>query len=76
MLFETSDHKHGVFSSLDEYVDRMQEDQDTIYYLFAPSRALAEGSPYFEIFKKQNKEVVLVCDPVSIFKFMPFKYNF
>jgi HSP90 family molecular chaperone len=28
-------------------------------------RQLAESSPYFEIFKKQNKEVVLVFDPAD-----------
>jgi HSP90 family molecular chaperone len=28
-------------------------------------RQLAENSPYFEIFKKQNKEVLLVSDPAD-----------
>ena len=38
-------------TSLDEYVSRCAPDQQEIYYLFAPSRALAEASPYFEAFK-------------------------
>lgn len=65
MLFESSNFKQGVLTSLDEYVERMQTDQDTIYYLFSPSRQLAESSPYYEIFKKQNKEVILVSDPAD-----------
>lgn len=65
MLFETSNFRPGTQTSLDEYVERMQEGQDTIYYLFSPSRQLAESSPYFDSFKKQNKEVIFVHDPAD-----------
>ncbi|KAI6209959.1 Heat shock protein 75 kDa, mitochondrial [Aphelenchoides besseyi] len=62
LQYESSDFKSGTFTSLEEYVERMQEGQDNIYYLFAPSRQLAAHSPYFEAFKKQNKEVLFVFD--------------
>lgn len=39
------------FTSLDEYVSRCPPEQNEIYYLCAPSRAMAEASPYFEAFK-------------------------
>lgn len=39
------------FTSLDEYVSRCPPEQNEIYYLCAPSRAIAEASPYFEAFK-------------------------
>lgn len=37
MLFETSNFKRGVFTSLDEYIERLQTGQNEIYYLFSPS---------------------------------------
>uniref|UniRef100_A0A0N4TNZ9 HATPase_c domain-containing protein n=1 Tax=Brugia pahangi TaxID=6280 RepID=A0A0N4TNZ9_BRUPA len=62
LLFESSALKAGTLTSLDEYVDRMQKDQNEIYYLFAPSRHLAEHSPYYEMFKSANKEVLFAYD--------------
>ena len=51
--------------SLQNYVDRMQEKQDAIYYLTAESHASAEGSPHLEVFKKHDIEVLLMSDPVD-----------
>uniref|UniRef100_A0A914C2X2 Heat shock protein 75 kDa, mitochondrial n=1 Tax=Acrobeloides nanus TaxID=290746 RepID=A0A914C2X2_9BILA len=65
LLFESSNFKPGVYTSLSEYVERMQKDQKNIYYLFAPSRNLAETSPYFELFKKKNWEVLFITDPAD-----------
>uniref|UniRef100_F1KX14 Heat shock protein 75 kDa n=1 Tax=Ascaris suum TaxID=6253 RepID=F1KX14_ASCSU len=62
LLFESSSLKPGVKTSLSEYVDRMQEGQNEIYYLFAPNRQLAEHSPYFEMFKSQNREVLFAYE--------------
>lgn len=36
LLFESSSFRPGILTSLSEYVDRMQSDQKSIYYLFAP----------------------------------------
>lgn len=44
--------------SIPEYVSKMKAGQRDIYYLCAPSRQLAETSPYFESLKKQETEVL------------------
>lgn len=57
LYFETSSMEPGELTSLDEYISRLQPDQDKIYYLCAPSRELCEASPYYETFKKNKTEV-------------------
>jgi len=44
--------------SLDEYVKRMKDGVDTIFYLVAQNRKVAEGSPYYEAFKRAGVEVL------------------
>jgi Molecular chaperone, HSP90 family len=51
--------------SLDDYVGRMKEGQDKIYYIVADSYAAAKDSPLLEIFKKKGIEVLLLSDPVD-----------
>ncbi len=46
--------------SLDDYVARMKENQDKIYYLVAPTLAAAKSSPHLEIFRKKGIEVLLL----------------
>ena len=46
--------------SLDQYIERMQEAQDTIYYVVAESHAAAKNSPHLEIFRKKGLEGVAV----------------
>ncbi|KAK0416581.1 hypothetical protein QR680_012573 [Steinernema hermaphroditum] len=70
LLFESSNFKAGTMTSLSEYVERMQADQKEIYYLFAPSRQLAENSPYYEMFKSRNLEVLFVYDPADELVFL------
>jgi TNF receptor-associated protein 1 len=73
LMFESSNFKAGTYTSLAEYVERMQKDQKAIYYLFAPNRHLAETSPYYEIFKSKNLEVIFCYDPADelVFLSMP-----
>ncbi|VDN54928.1 unnamed protein product [Dracunculus medinensis] len=70
LLFESSNLKQGVKTSLKEYVERMQEGQKEIFYLFSPNRQLAENSPYFEMFKSQNREVLFAYDPADEIVFL------
>jgi len=51
--------------SLAEYVGRMKEGQDAIYYVTADSFAAAANSPHLEIFRKKGIEVVLFYDRID-----------
>lgn len=51
--------------SLDEYIGRMQEKQDKIYYITASSYNAAKNSPHLEIFKKKGIEVLLLSDRID-----------
>lgn len=51
--------------SLDDYLERMQEKQEKIYYITADSDAAARFSPHLEVFKKNDIEVLLLTDHVD-----------
>ncbi len=51
--------------SLDDYIGRMKEGQDKIYYLTADSYATAKNSPLLEIFRQKGVEVLLLTDMVD-----------
>ncbi len=51
--------------SLEDYVSRMQEGQDKIYYVTADSFAAAKNSPHLEVFRKKGIEVLLMSDRVD-----------
>lgn len=51
--------------SLADYVARMQEGQDKIYYISASSYNAAKHSPHLEIFKKKGIEVLLLSDRID-----------
>ena len=51
--------------SLTDYVGRMKEGQEAIYYITADSLAAAKSSPQLEIFRKKGIEVLLLIDRVD-----------
>ena len=51
--------------SLADYVSRMKEGQEAIYYITADSLSAAKGSPQLEIFRKKGIEVLLLVDRVD-----------
>jgi molecular chaperone HtpG len=51
--------------SLADYVGRMKEGQDKIYYVTADSYTAAKNSPHLEIFRKKGVEVLLLSDRVD-----------
>ena len=51
--------------SLDDYIGRMAEKQEKIYYITADTLAAARNSPHLEIFKKKDIEVLLLTDRVD-----------
>ncbi len=52
-------------ASLADYLSRMKEGQDKIYYITADSMAAAKNSPHLEIFRKKGIEVLLLSDRVD-----------
>jgi molecular chaperone HtpG len=51
--------------SLADYVDRMKDGQDKIYYVTADNYTAAKNSPHLEIFRKKGVEVLLMTDRVD-----------
>jgi molecular chaperone HtpG len=51
--------------SLAQYIERMQESQDKIYYVSAESYAAGISSPHMEIFRKKGIEVLVLSDRVD-----------
>lgn len=54
-------------ASLDDYVGRMKEGQDAIFYIAAENPTAALASPQLEGFKAKGVEVLLLTDPVDEF---------
>ena len=52
-------------ASLADYIGRMKDGQDKIYYLTADTLAAAQASPHLEVFRKKGVEVLLLTDRVD-----------
>merc|ERR1712238_68560 len=48
--------------SLDKYLDRMQESQESIYYMSGESMEVMQKSPALQVFKKKDLEVLMLSD--------------
>ena len=64
LRFTTTTSGAGELSSLADYVARMKEGQDSIYYLLAPGPAAA-SSPHLEAFRAKGVEVLLLTEAVD-----------
>ncbi|WP_414674846.1 molecular chaperone HtpG [Marinospirillum sp.] len=51
--------------SLADYVSRMKEGQDKVYYLIGESLAQVKSSPHLEVFRKKGIEVLLLTDRID-----------
>lgn len=66
LRFASTNHDDSAQSvSLDDYIGRMKEGQDKIYYVTADTWAAANNSPHLEIFRKKGIEVLLMSDRVD-----------
>jgi molecular chaperone HtpG len=63
LRFASTHADEGV--SLADYLSRMKEGQDAIYYITADTLAAAKNSPQLEIFRKKGLEVLLLADRVD-----------
>jgi len=63
LRFASTHADEGV--SLADYVSRMKEGQEAIYYITADSLVAAKNSPQLEIFRKKGIEVLLLVDRVD-----------
>ena len=63
LRFASSHADEGV--SFADYVGRMKEGQEAIYYITADSPVAAKSSPQLEIFRKKGIEVLLLADRVD-----------
>jgi len=67
LRFESSKSEPGRMVSLADYVERMAEGQNEIYYINGPSRTAAESGPYVEAFKKRDIEIIYTLEPIDDF---------
>ncbi len=65
LRFESSLTDAGSVCGFTDYVSRMKDGQETIYYLVGPSREQIESSPYIEAFKARGLEVIYFNDAVD-----------
>lgn len=67
LRFSTTHEESGAEQrvSLQQYVDRMAEDQEAIYFITADTYAAAKGSPHLEMFRKKGIEVLLLTDRID-----------
>ncbi|MET9259980.1 molecular chaperone HtpG [Amycolatopsis sp. NPDC004079] len=62
--FDSTNHADKP-TSLRDYVSRMKDGQEHIYYLTGESRTVIENSPHLEAFRAKGYEVLILTDPVD-----------
>ena len=60
-----SSNSSDKFTSLADYVARMKEKQDTIYFMAGTSRKEVENSPFVERLLKKGYEVLYLTEPID-----------
>merc|ERR1711871_278561 len=69
LMYETSKNKEDELSTLEQYISRCSPEQKHIYFVVAPNREAALKSPYYETFKKHDREVLFLYNAIDEFLF-------
>lgn len=67
LRFESSKSEPGKPVGLADYLLRMSQDQQEIYYINGSSRAAIEAGPYVEMFRKKDIEIIYTMEPIDDF---------
>ncbi len=67
LLFESDKTEAGKYTTLAEYVEKLPEGQDAIYYLAGETVGQLRHSPYLEAFRAKGYDVLFSTDPVDEF---------
>merc|ERR1712063_86665 len=62
LLLFTTTKSEGKEINLDKYLDRMQESQESIYYMSGESLEVMQKAPALQMFKKKDIEVLMLAD--------------
>lgn len=62
-LFDTT-HGDGK-TTLKEYIERMKEEQEGIWYIAGENLSVLQNSPHLEAFRDRGHEVILLSDPID-----------
>ncbi len=65
LRFPSSKTENGELTSLHEYLERMPEEQEHIWYVTAENPKTAASSPHLEWFREQGIEVLLMGDRID-----------
>ena len=65
VLAESTATEDGKYTTFAEYVERMKEGQNDIYYILAPTKAEAMASPYMEGLTNKGYEVLILTDDID-----------
>ena len=62
-----STHDTEKYTSLDDYISRIDDDKKVIYYITGDDEKVLRNNPQLEAFKAKNIEVLLLTDPIDEF---------